>query len=292
MEKYKNDLWPKGKIAISVAYNKDIYSLSINKVQFERFIIELSRRLLDVGAKMIHGGKMEKGGFTERFRSLANHYGQELKAEKDEYYFTNYLAWPYYNEMSNAEYTEYQSSRMKLMKVKPSEFVNEDMRDTFIKPLDDNSRFLYATSMTAMRKQAESNSNARIIIGGKTSGFSGCMPGIMEEFLIALEYHHPVYLIGGFGGASKIITQIIEKVDGVTSATLREKTMATPNYSSLCEYYAEKGMPVDYTVLDGIKIEDLDNGLSVEQNLRLFHSLDIEEIESLVLLGLKTKDCI
>ena len=38
--------------------------------------------------------------------------------------------------------------------------------------------------------------------------------------------------------------------------------------------------------------EDFDNGLSVEQNLRLFHSLDIEEIESLVLLGLKTKNCI
>lgn len=282
----------KKQIAISVAESFEISYLGINKDESDKLVIELSNQIFKAGAKIVYGGKIEKGGFTEKLKSFANQYGLEVKANEKEVFFTNFLAWPYYNKISYAYEFDSHPSRMKLVKAQPSEYVSKEIRDAFIQPLDEKSQFLYATSMTSMRKQAESNSNARIIIGGKTAGFSGCMPGIMEELLISLEYHHPVYLIGGFGGATKIITQIIEKVDGVTSATLHEKALSTPNYKSLCEYYADKGMPVDYTVLDGIKIEDFDNGLSVEQNLRLFHSLDIEEIESLVLLGLKTKNCI
>jgi hypothetical protein len=45
-----------------------------------------------------------------------------------------------------------------------------------------------------MRKQMEEASNARVILGGKTFGFSGFMAGIIEEYIQAMEAGHPVYL--------------------------------------------------------------------------------------------------
>ena len=232
----------------------------------------------------------KKAAVRRCLRTCSTQYAREMNVNEDGSLITNYLAWPYYNRMSDEDRNTYlQSPGFRLIKATPSEFVSEE-QTVGIDSLDDvKARFLLATSMTAMRHQAEKNTNARILVGGKTTGFSGCMPGIMEELLIALNYKHPVYLIGGFGGAASQITRIIEKKVGVSSNTLLENVMASSNYKPLWDYYKEKGIAIDYTILDGLKIEDFDNGLTVEQNLQLFHSVDIEEIVSLVLLGLRAK---
>ena len=47
--------------------------------------------------------------------------------------------------------------------------------------------------------------DAYIFMGGKTSDFSGIMPGIMEEFLHAVKTCRPIYLFGGLGGAAGVI---------------------------------------------------------------------------------------
>lgn len=285
---YDNKL--KGQVAISVADSIDLDSLGLNKEKLIELTIELSRNILDAGGGIIYGGKLENGGFTEMFKDFSKQYAQKINVNEDVPLITNYLAWPYYNKMSDGDRNKYcQSPDFRLIKATPSEFVSKEIYGESVLPNDINTRFLLATSMTAMRNQAENDANARILAGGKTAGFSGCMPGIMEELLIALNHKHPVYLIGGYGGAAGMITRIIEKMNGVLTNAFLEDVMVVPNYKTLLDYYKEKGMAIDYTILDGIKIEDFDNGLSVEQNLQLFHSVDIEEIVSLVLLGLKTK---
>ena len=44
----------------------------------------------------------------------------------------------------------------------------------------------------------------RVCFGGKTEGFQGKEPGVMEEARLALEYRKPLYLMGGFGGATRL----------------------------------------------------------------------------------------
>ena len=44
----------------------------------------------------------------------------------------------------------------------------------------------------------------RICFGGKTDGFQGAEPGVMEEARLALLYEKPLYLMGGFGGATRL----------------------------------------------------------------------------------------
>ena len=47
------------------------------------------------------------------------------------------------------------------------------------------------------------NPGCRICLGGKMSGYGGNEPGVMEEAKLALEYGKPLYLMGGFGGATR-----------------------------------------------------------------------------------------
>jgi len=48
---------------------------------------------------------------------------------------------------------------------------------------------------------------ARVALGGKTSHFSGFLPGIFEEALVTLEASRPLYILGGFGGAAEILAR-------------------------------------------------------------------------------------
>jgi len=47
------------------------------------------------------------------------------------------------------------------------------------------------------------NPGCRVCLGGKTNGFQGSEPGVTEEAKLALQYRKPLYLLGGFGGATR-----------------------------------------------------------------------------------------
>ena len=44
----------------------------------------------------------------------------------------------------------------------------------------------------------------RVCLGGRTEGYQGKEPGVMEEARLALTYRRPLYLMGGFGGATRL----------------------------------------------------------------------------------------
>ena len=126
--------------------------------------------------------------------------------------------------------------------------------------------------------------SARIIVGGRTRGFKGKMAGLLEEFKIAKDNHHPIYLVGGFGGIAGMLCAAIRKE--IPSQAFLEEACKHDYYESLLKYYASKGQPVDYSWIDSITEDDLNNGLKPDENIRLFSTTNIMEIVSLVLKGL------
>jgi hypothetical protein len=78
---------------------------------------------------------------------------------------------------------------------------------------------------------------AFVFIGGKVSGFSGTMPGIMEEFLRAAEQQFPIYLLGGLGGAAGIIADNLvrksRRPPALTAAFYA--TSENPDYQKMLE---------------------------------------------------------
>ena len=69
------------------------------------------------------------------------------------------------------------------------------------------------------------NPGCRICLGGKTSGYQGDEPGVMEEAKLALKYRKPLYLMGGFGGATRRVGEAREywsTANGLSDAQKRE----------------------------------------------------------------------
>lgn len=275
------------QIAISVSDSEDLPLLGIGREMLCDLTVELSRHILKAGGKMIYGGDLRKDGYTKLFRDLSDQYGNYEKEKHDVIYFTNYLSWPIYNKMSMVDKADYLSCRVQLVECEPSVAVSADMKNDFVPPVNVDLRYMWATSLTAMRQYAELQAKARVLVGGKVKGFSGCMAGIVEEFITAKQANHPVYLIGGFGGAAKLLTEIIEKKNGLKAEALLNIACEDDKYRELYGHYEAKGQHIDYAILDSISIADFrNNGLTDDENLSLFHSVNIMEIVSLVLKGL------
>jgi hypothetical protein len=120
-----------------------------------------------------------------------------------------------------------------------------------------------------MRQEMTANTHARVLLGGATAGFQGRHHGIAEEAYLTMEAGQPAYLVGSFGGAAR---RVIDALEGRPSQVLPAAAAAGEPITD--EYFLTKGLP------------GLNNGLTDDENRRLFATPHTIEMVCLVLLGL------
>jgi hypothetical protein len=131
---------------------------------------------------------------------------------------------------------------------------------------------------------------ARVVLGGRTHGQQGLVPGVIEEAVLAIRSGLAVYLLGGFGGAAEAM---LDALRGGSVAELTEyyQLRNTPGYAELLTASSEMGgdQGVEEAVADliGRGWECLNNRLTAEENELLAVSPDIDDIIPLVLRGLR-----
>lgn len=272
-------------IAFSISESDDMYKSGCSNSMYKDIVLELSRYVLKAGAQLVYGGDLRKDGFTEIFEDFSYQYGQQEKSDVKVEYFTNYFAWPIHLNITKSIEAEFRHKRVKCVRVEaPGGFVD---KDKFLAPVGNENLCIWSQSLTKMRKEMEDNTDARIFIGGRLSGFKGKMAGIVEEFLISAQSGKPLYLIGGFGGATNAIVEVIEG----KSVDIKAKAEQNDSYRRFVEYYnANNDDKIDYeNIYQTISQYSFDNGLTNEENSRLCHATNILEIVSLVLKGLSNK---
>jgi hypothetical protein len=178
--------------------------------------------------------------------------------------------------------------------IKPPENLKISTK-TFIPPIGNENKFIWAESLSKMRNEMNEATNARIFMGGKCRGYSGKYPGILEEAILALETDIPTYFIGAFGGASKSIIDLL--LNRSSKEFTEDWQFENKNYKDFYEYYNKqtKNIKINYTEISSfIKNYSLkrmceNNGLNEKDNLRLFETTHIPEMIFLVLKGLSNK---
>ena len=272
-------------VAISISESDNLLDLGLSKECVDDLMVEITRHLLISKAKMVYGGDLRQMGFTELFKDLAFQYGAFEKSRNDEMYFTDFIAWPLHLNIKPETCDDYRHSRVKLTPVPALAFPNIDT-SKFICPDSVYNQYIWAENLTKMRTEMERVAKCRIIAGGKLSCFKGKMAGILEEFTIARRMGHPVYIVGGYGGCAQLLSAVVEGKVNVDEFIRIASESAS--YKELFSYYENIGSPVDYTEVESYAKLDrlLDNGLSEEENRRLFHSVNIMEIVSLILKGI------
>lgn len=145
----------------------------------------------------------------------------------------------------------------------------------------------WAASMTGMRQELVGACDALVAIGGPLVGFSGQLPGVIEEIWLAVGKRRPVYLLGGFGGASRVAHEVMN--GGVRDElTLDWQLANNKSYAPLLgRRNGDHAPPWTQVVADlGNPNLRAANGLTPAENQRLAETRCTPEIVYLVSRGL------
>jgi hypothetical protein len=255
-------------------------------------MVEFARFLLANGATLAYGGDLRIGGNTEILFQVAEAYNKTAGPHTRG--IANFLAWPIHLNLTDTARAFWKpAAEFRELPLPIDLKVN---RRKFLPPDSPANRYIWARSLTAMREEMNNFINARILLGGRITGFTGKYPGIAEEAFLALRDGLPLYLIGGFGGCTRAVVDALlgKRPEALSQAFQYSDSV----YDAMAEKFnkeadaATKGSfdPIDYAALvrffGGKGISRLNNGLSETENKRLFKTIHIPEMISLVLKGL------
>lgn len=280
---------------VGLSISELIDSESVYTGQFKEHLIHLSqdlaRYLLNANTNLVYGGDLRQDGFTNFLFNEA--YILQNRFLKETPPIQNYIAFPIYNKNPEEviNWQAHYTNVAKMINAEPPEDIKIECGDckTFIVPNSTPHKYIWNRSLTNMREIMIDSCDVRICAGGKHSGYKGCMPGVLEEILIAVDKKKPLYLLGGFGGVVSDVCKIIETGQLPTKLTENWQIENNENYEDLLEYIKERGTnKYNYDQLTEIlKWEILENnGLNQEENLRLFETPFIEEAIYLIIKGL------
>ena len=328
---------PKRVVGISISTPPDLAQLGFGQEHMHELMIAISRTLLRIGdpdqpVHLAYGGDLRPGGFTETMLDLAraesviarNEAGTADKdgQAREPGRIYSYLAWPYYADLTKS-YEAQHLNVCSFIRVTPEDAgFDADRYPETIAPSElsgDDALFLKARCISHLRELMNNGKGktfdgsapaltARVILGGKTNRYSGVMPGIFEEFMLAQESRPvpiPTYLVGGFGGAARDLAdatlQNTDTLPPVLTLEGQASDEANADLRELKRIYAEKktrpSLDDRYARLgDTVRRyrADLDNpgpkacsnGLSRADNERLMRSCNIAEITGLIERGL------
>ncbi|WP_437935155.1 hypothetical protein [Sorangium sp. So ce341] len=284
------------RIAISISDPPKSEAHILGTDARDRLWAKLSMHLLAAGAELAYGGDLRAQGYTEKLLDLARsaaEAGRPLPAGVVHWY----VAWPVSAALDKDARAEippafemHEEPRPK--ELDPARFLGPPPQNDLVP----EHHFAWTLSMRDTRHRMAKECHARILVGGQLRGVAP-WPGLLEELETSIG--KPIYLIGGFGGMARVLVEALhgEQPVALTQAFQDENGTRAP----LREYYEahagkpgfEDVAPVDLpgrvARLPALGVRGLNNGLTDEENARLFVTRDLTEMIALVLKGLREK---
>jgi hypothetical protein len=190
------------RVAISVSESGDLARLGLHSAHLELAVAELTRAILFAGGTVVYGGKIE-WGFTRIVLDEVERYGAQTGA------FEHYVPYSEHFETPLADLRKYESrlsvkARLLLLDAAGrARSVSESATADFARGEVDAKQ-----ALTQMRQLTTTISDARVVLGGKVSGFEGALPGVAEEAVLTATLGKALYVAGGFGGSATLVGRL------------------------------------------------------------------------------------
>ena len=255
-------LQPPTNIGISISESPDMQFFGFTEAHLKDAMAGFAIYLLSSGATLAYGGDLRDRGFTRLIFDLV------LRYRPGEQAVANYLAWPVHAQMKANDIHDLDEAlqgfaRLILLALDGSPMPCKAHRTVPPSAVDDRK---WRIGLTAMRELMCAETEARIVLGGKLEGYKGAMPGVAEEALLALAAKQPLFLVGGFGGCARAIAETLGLADGWAGS--RDTWQGR-------ELFEGRGQ------------EDMNNGLTLEENCRLASTPHVDQAITLVMTGLR-----
>lgn len=318
-------------IGLSVSYQREnLLARGLGLEHLRELLLRLSRPLLRHGASLAYAGhwRETEDNFTYDLLRMINaeqednsHGGADTGLNIGRLY--NHSPWPDFLDITpRIEAQWINSCRIVRISQELAGIASDDrVSDGESQPDSNRARLNVALVLSAMRRMAVEGMtvaipdvpspetvppiSARVLLGGKLQGFSGFLPGVFEEALVALEHKLPLYVLGGFGGAAETLAQAL-----LAPASIRPDAFSFEwhranssnfeqlvNFSQTCDL--PSGVRTSAQALDALYqligsatsnlVAALNTGLNEAQTKELLTTRDMGRAVKLVLSGLKTK---
>lgn len=278
----------KFSVGISISESEDAEQRGLSETHQKDYMIEIARHLLVQRATLIYGGDLRTGGYTQLFSELSFQYRD--RADRNRFPFKNYFSYPIHINLTTSDLADLKENRVQVVKVPPAPELSVDPTE-YIEPDTMEGMYVWSRSLSFMRDRMDQDTNARVFVGGRNYGFKGKYPGIIEEAYYAYRSNKPIYLVGGFGGAT---LKLIEAFDAKPVIDSNSPFYKNENRESFFDYHNELSPddPMNYgdlnTFFSSKTVDWLsdNNGLSIEENQQLFHTQQLPEVVYLIMKGL------
>lgn len=287
---YNSSVLAGTKIGLSISPTSDneLMLLGQEKVHLKKLSQMLAQKMIRNGAQLIYGGDLRNDGFTEfLFEEAAIIQG---KTQGSDILVKNYTMWPQYL-LQDDEYKNWSANYKgicEFVKMPPAPDVENEV-DTSVAVVTDtiHNKYVVSRCLTHMRKAMIADCDFRISAGGKMTQYIGCMPGILEEIYIAITEKKPLYLLGGFGGITSKLCCYLQIGEIPKELSLDWQKINNKYYNDLLLEYVKHNKSIDYSWLSELTINSLNNGLSEDDNLRLFNTPFVDEAIHLITKGIR-----
>lgn len=252
------------RIGVSVSESADLHRLGLVERHLRLALGEVARVVISAGHSLMYGGHLDPEGYTAFLESEMDRYGRTDRPL--------YLAvgWAEHRRLTLTELRNHKEGLQLKTRITYLDTVGAPIafnanRGEAPEPVED-----VPATLTALRQYLVQKTDARVFIGGKERGYQGEMPGIFEEVVLAVEAAQPLYLAGGFGGATATIAALVAGLD-----TRWPRTEPDVDLGPLHDAIDHTGWVLT------------DNGLSEDENRRLATTHRPSEVASLIAIGLK-----
>jgi hypothetical protein len=242
-------------------------ALGLSEEHLRDAMAEIARHLLALGARLVYGGDLRQHGFSELLFELVARHRRDADEGDDRTGVTNYLAWPVHILKPAAEIETVAadlegSAQLVCLRLDGVRMPMPERRGMAPRQPTEAE---WSGGLTAMRRTMLAETNARIVLGGRLDNFKGAMPGIAEEALLSLQGGQPLYMMGGFGGCARDIAETMGLVQ--PWAVLRAAWPGRAAFRSFA-------------------VDDLNNGLTAEENETLAQTPHVDQAITLILRGM------
>ena len=281
------------KVGVSISEPSDTDLLEIGQTSQHLSLLmqDIARYGLCFGAELVYGGDLRPGGFTEFLFQEGHALQSRIRSLTVQ--LTNHIAWPIHLA-ADADLQEWKARNRNIAKMVEHD-IPADVMDliedqaVFVAPTEPPGSFVWSRSLSEMRRAMITECDIRISAGGRLTGYKGWMPGVLEEIAISIQLEKPLFLLGGFGGVTRSVCRLIVEKEVPEELTLDWQREHNPGLADMLELSATRGF--DYAqqyqeVMDTVMNADLRNGLTTEENARLFDTPFADEVIHLVLKGI------
>jgi hypothetical protein len=187
------------RVALSVSESADLPRLGLSSLHLDLVVAEVARAVFIAGGIVLYGGSLRDGGFTNVLLQEAGRFASDREP------IEIFVPYSEHRNLSNDYLRSVQDQYGLAAKIV---LLDQQGSPTSIhgRTFDDAED---AAVLTAMRETVARSASARVIVGGKLREYSGRAPGVLEEAFLSISERTPIYVAGGYGGASASIAKVL-----------------------------------------------------------------------------------